>query len=80
VHIDVTWASPSAITYGTALSSTQLNASADVAGGFDYNLAAGTVLYAGADQTLSTTLTPTDTTNYTRQWQVFSFYYLIFAR
>ncbi len=59
----VTWSTPSAITYGTALSGTQLNATANVAGTFIYSPAAGTVLGAGT-QTLSTTFTPTDTTDY----------------
>ncbi len=59
----ITWATPSAITYGTALSGTQLNATASVAGTFVYSPAAGTVLGAGT-QTLSTTFTPTDTTDY----------------
>ena len=47
-----------------SVSSTQLTASTDVAGGFDYIPAAGTVQYAGAYQVLSTTFTPTATTNY----------------
>jgi centrosomal CEP192-like protein len=59
----ITWTPPAAITYGTALSSTQLDASATVAGTFVYTPAAGTVLKAGA-QTLSVTFTPTDTTDY----------------
>jgi|GEM_PF-4606992 len=59
----ITWATPSAITYGTALSATQLNATASVAGTFSYSPAAGTVLGAGSP-TLSVTFTPTDTTNY----------------
>jgi hypothetical protein len=59
----ITWSTPSAITYGTALSGTQLNATASVAGTFLYSPAAGTVLGAGT-QTLSTTFTPTDTTDY----------------
>ncbi|MDX6654905.1 MAG: hypothetical protein QOH18_1762, partial [Solirubrobacterales bacterium] len=58
-----TWAPPAAITYGTALSATQLNARASVPGGFAYTPAAGAVLNAGT-QTLSVTFTPTDTTNY----------------
>src|SRR5205823_2413985 len=61
----ITWANPADITYGTALSGTQLNATASVPGSFVYTPAAGTVLPAGANQTLSTTFTPTDTTNYT---------------
>jgi hypothetical protein len=59
----ITWANPAAITYGTALSSTQLNASANVAGSFVYTPAAGTVLAVGT-HTLSTAFTPTDTANY----------------
>ena len=57
----ITWATPAAIPYGTALSSTQLNATASVAGTFTYTPAAGTVLKAGT-QTLSTVFTPTDST------------------
>ena len=59
----ISWAAPAAITYGTALSSTQLDATASVAGTFTYSPAAGTVLSAGS-QTLSVTFTPTDTTDY----------------
>ncbi|NYF54053.1 beta strand repeat-containing protein, partial [Tunturiibacter gelidoferens] len=60
----ITWANPAAITYGTALSATQLNATASVAGSFAYTPAIGNVPAAGTD-TLSVTFTPTDTTNYT---------------
>jgi len=60
----ITWVKPAAITYGTALSGTQLDATASVAGSFVYSPTAGTVLTAGA-QTLSVTFTPTDTTDYT---------------
>ncbi len=59
----VTWAKPAAINYGTALSGTQLNATASVPGTFAYNPAAGTVPKAGTD-TLSVTFTPTDTADY----------------
>jgi hypothetical protein len=59
----ITWATPAAITYGTALSATQLNASSTVAGTFVYTPPAGTVLTVGS-QTLSVTLTPTDSTDY----------------
>jgi len=59
----ITWATPAAITTGTALSSTQLDASSTVAGSFAYSPAAGTVLSAGS-QTLSVTFTPADTTDY----------------
>ena len=45
----ITWATPSPIVYGTALSSTQLDASSGgVAGTFAYSQAAGTVLTAGS--------------------------------
>jgi hypothetical protein len=60
----ITWANPSSIVYGTALSATQLNATTNVAGTFVYTPAAGAVLGAGS-QTLSVTFTPTDTTDYT---------------
>ena len=60
----ITWATPSAITYGTALSPTQLDAtSGGVTGSFVYTPASGTVLGAGS-QTLSVAFTPTDTTDY----------------
>src|ERR1700722_411880 len=60
----ITWANPPAITYGTALSATQLDATANVPGTFTYTPAAGTVLGVGS-QTLSATFTPTNTVNYT---------------
>jgi len=60
----VTWSTPTAIAYGTALNSAQLNATASVLGSFTYLPAAGTVLGAGT-QTLSATFMPTDTTDYT---------------
>jgi streptogramin lyase len=60
------WAPPAAITYGTALNSTQLNATATVAGTFAYSPVAGTVLSPGL-HTLSVTFTPTDTRDYTTQ-------------
>ena len=59
----ISWSKPAAISYGAALSSTQLNATANVAGTFAYTPAAGTVLKAGT-QTLSAVFTPTDTTTY----------------
>jgi hypothetical protein len=60
----LTWAAPAAITYGTALSSTQLDATASVAGSFKYTPASGTVLAAGP-QTLKVAFTPTNATDYT---------------
>ena len=59
----ISWTAPAAIIYGTALTSTQLNATANVPGTFVYSPAAGAVLKAGP-QTLSAAFTPTDTTNY----------------
>src|SRR4029079_1176827 len=59
----ITWTTPADIAYGTALSATQLNATANVPGGFVYNPTAGTVLDAGT-HTLSLTFTPTDAANY----------------
>ena len=53
----VSWAAPASITYGTALSGAQLNATANVPGAFTYNPSAGTVLPAGV-QTLTVTFTP----------------------
>ena len=67
----VTWATPDPISYGTALSATQLNATASVPGTFTYTPAAGTVLGAGT-QTLSVLFTPTDTTDYTNATQTVS--------
>lgn len=61
----ITWSNPADIVYGTPLSSTQLDATASVPGTFTYTPAAGTVLHAGAAQTLSVTFTPDDTTDYT---------------
>jgi hypothetical protein len=61
----ITWSTPTAITYGTALSATQLNAQANVPGSFAYNPNAGTILSAaGSPHTLSTTFTLTNTTDY----------------
>ena len=61
----ITWSNPADITYGTALGSTQLDATASVPGTFAYTPASGTVLHAGNSQTLSVTFTPTDTIDYT---------------
>ena len=60
----IAWANPADITYGTALSATQLNAAASVAGTYVYTPAAGTVLNAGSGQTLHVDFTPTDPTNF----------------
>ncbi|MGO9267714.1 MAG: AAA-like domain-containing protein [Candidatus Binataceae bacterium] len=61
----LSWATPADIVYGTALSATQLNATASVPGQFLYTPAVGTVLDPGANQVLSVTFTPDDTTDYT---------------
>ena len=63
----LTWANPAAISYGSALGSGQLNATASVPGTFVYSPPAGTVLSAGNNQTLAVTFTPADTTNYSGQ-------------
>ena len=60
----ITWPTPANIVYGTALSATQLNATASVPGSFSYSPAAGTVLSVGP-HTLTATFSPTDTTDYT---------------
>ncbi len=61
----VTWATPAPIAAGTALSASQLNASASVPGSFAYTPTSG---YTGfttvGTQTLSTNFTPTDSANY----------------
>jgi hypothetical protein len=59
----ITWTAPPAITYGTALSGSQLDAATSVPGTLTYNPAAGTVLGAGL-QTLNVSFTPTDTVDY----------------
>jgi hypothetical protein len=60
----ITWNTPASISVGTALSSTQLNATASVAGAFVYSPAAGTVMNTAGSQTISATLTPTDAADY----------------
>ena len=62
----ITWSTPAAITYGTALGSTQLNATANLPGTFVYTPAAGALLKAGT-QTLSVVFTPTDTQTYSSE-------------
>ena len=59
----IVWPTPAAIPAGTALSSTQLNATSPVAGSFTYSPNAGTVLSAG-NHTLTATFQPTDTLDY----------------
>ena len=59
----ITWSNPKDIIYGTALSSTQLNAVTSVPGTLTYTPPSGTVLSAGT-QTLKVDFTPTDIANY----------------
>jgi len=60
----IAWPLPYPITYGTALSSTQLDATSPVAGTIAYSPASGTVLHAG-QKTITATFTPSDTVDYT---------------
>jgi hypothetical protein len=59
----LTWPPPAAITYGSALSPTQLNATASIPGAFLYGPPAGTVLPIGS-QALTATFVPTDSDHY----------------
>lgn len=60
----LTWSTPAAIAYGTALGASQFNASATVAGNFTYTPAVGTILPVG-NHTLNVVFTPADSGNYT---------------
>jgi hypothetical protein len=60
----VNWSTPAPITYGTALSSSQLDATANVPCSFAYTPSAGAVLNKGTS-ILSVIFTPTDTVDYT---------------
>jgi hypothetical protein len=59
----ITWANPSNLVLGTALSSAQLNATANVPGAFQYSPPEGTVLSLGTHQ-LSASFKPTDAINF----------------
>ncbi|HXR96589.1 MAG TPA: MBG domain-containing protein [Terriglobales bacterium] len=59
----VSWLAPASITYGTGLSGTQLDATANVPGTFTYTPNAGTVLPIGSSP-LAVTFVPTDTVDY----------------
>src|SRR5439155_2135679 len=59
----IAWSNSADITYGTALSGTQLSATASVPGSFAYTPASGAMLNAGNNQTLHVDFTPTDTAN-----------------
>ena len=58
----ITWA-PGPITFGTAISATQLNATASVPGVFSYSMALGTMLQVGS-WPVNVTFMPTDTGEY----------------
>ncbi|MGI8771159.1 MAG: Ig-like domain repeat protein, partial [Acidobacteriaceae bacterium] len=59
----ITWSVPAAISYGTALSSAQLDATTSAAGSFVYTPAAGTVL-GGGKHVLTATFTPANPSQY----------------
>ena len=59
----ITWATPAPVTYGTPLSSSQLNASASLPGTLTYSPATGTVLNPGTN-TLQVVFTPSDTDSF----------------
>jgi hypothetical protein len=67
----VTWATPAPITYGTKLSPTQLNATANVAGNFAYTPKSGTKPAVPTPpatcDTLSVTFTPALVSDYTKE-------------
>jgi hypothetical protein len=60
----INWSDPAAITAGTPLTATQLNATSPVPGTLSYTPPAGTLLPVGNNQPLMVTLTPTDAANY----------------
>jgi hypothetical protein len=59
----VSWSNPAPITYGAAVTSIQLNATANVAGSFAYNPTNGSTLSAGTN-TLTVVFTPAQTSEY----------------
>jgi hypothetical protein len=61
---NITWNNPADITYGTALTSKQLNASANIPGNFIYTPPQASILNAGIGIPLVATFIPDDTTNY----------------
>jgi len=60
----LTWSPPADIVYGTALGDTQLNATANVPGTFNYSPPKDTLLNAGFNQPLTVTFIPTDPDQY----------------
>ncbi len=61
----ITWSTPASVPAGTALSATQLDATANLPGTFAYSPAAGTIESTPGNVTLNVTFTPSDTTDYT---------------
>jgi hypothetical protein len=61
----ITWSNPASIVSGTALSSTQMNATASTPGTFVYTPALGTVMATAGTANLSVAFTPTDTVHFT---------------
>ena len=61
----VKWPTPDPITYGVALSATQLSAKASVPGSLAFAPAAGEILTPGVHE-IRATFTPTDSLNYTK--------------
>jgi hypothetical protein len=65
IPASVTWQDPHSISYGTALSAEQLNASSSIPGSFIYAPAAGEILPAGTHK-LSVIFTPKDEEEYAK--------------
>jgi len=74
----ITWANPAPLPFGAVLSSSQLDATANVPGSFAYSPTNGTVLNTGTN-TLSVIFTPTDTIDYTSATNSVSLVVLPFA-
>jgi hypothetical protein len=66
----IRWSNPADIDEGTALSSTQLNATASVAGSFVYTPLSGSVLEVGDSQALRVDFTPTNTAAYNSTYKI----------
>lgn len=60
----LTWSTPAAVSAGSILGPSQLNAVADVPGTFSYDPPAGTVVGSSPSQLLTATFTPTDAVDY----------------
>ena len=61
----ISWQTPAPVPQGTFLTTSQLNATASVAGLFVYTPAAGTPMNSVGVQTLNVVFTPSDTVNFT---------------